>query len=1112
MTAPLPTDEAARQAVRTRLDATLFVEAGAGTGKTTELVRRVVNLVRAGASIARTAAITFTEKAAAELRDRIRIELERAAADGDEACSRAAVEVDDAAIQTLHGFAQRILSSHPVEAGLPPGFEVVGETESSVSFAERWKEALDALLADRTLEPVVAPAFALGLTPAHLRTVAWEFHRNWDRLRAPLGPTTVERQPVDPQPVLAALDRALAVAGSCTDPDDKLLAHLEGQVRPYRDLLARMAATGDEIEVLAVLADGTKLSGGRLGRAPVWCGGVPVAEVRELCDTAEQDRAPLVDGVKREVFPPLLERLRLFTLAGAEQRRLDGRLEFHDLLVLARDLLRTNGGVRLAVRSEFDRLLVDEFQDTDPLQIEVAVALAAADDAGGPLPPWPEVALEAGRLFFVGDPKQSIYRFRRADIVLYQQVQARIAGDGGHAGEVVRLQQNFRSVEPVPAWVNHVFERLMGTGSQEGQPAYVPLDAAWPAPSGPEAGPAVAVLGGPTPAPDVEAVRQAEVADIATVVARAKADGWLVSDRDEGGRRVHRPARYRDVAVLLPSRTALPALERALDDAGIPYRVESRSLVWSTAEVRDLLALLRAVDDPTDEVALVAALRSPALACGDDDLVSFHLAGGRWDHRHPGAESLPPDHPVLAGMAVLNRFWERRWWVPVSTLVDDVARELRLFELAFARRRQREWWHRLRFVVDQARAYVEAGGATLRGFLDWAEQQAEERSTVMESVVPEADDDAVRILTVHAAKGLEFPIAMLAGLHVGSGPGGGAQVLWGDGDVPAVRAGRKDARFETAGIDAALASEEALQALEDIRLLYVAATRARDHLVVSLHHKKGSTCAAAQLWPLVAEAPHLAVHLEGLVPPDATREAPLELAPLRPPADLVARWEEERAALVARHGRRRTLAATEAARVVAGVPVEGEPEKEEPEADAPPWQRGRAGTAFGRAVHAVLQTVDLATGDGLKGAAAAQAAAEGIPDRADDIARAVRNALLSPAAREATTGRSWREVYVAAELDGTVLEGFVDLLYETDDGLVVVDWKTDAVRSTADVDAAVARYRHQAAAYAVALERTLGRPVVRCELVFTAGDGLQRTVGQLDTAKADVAAMVTSLR
>jgi ATP-dependent exoDNAse (exonuclease V) beta subunit len=1102
----LPSDEDARVAVRERLDATLFVEAGAGTGKTTELVRRIVNLVRSGVSVARIAAITFTEKAAAELRDRIRMELERAAADGDEACAAAAADIDDAAIHTLHAFAQRILAADPVAAHLPPGFEVVGETESSVSFGERWAEALDRMLADPTLEPVVAPAFALGLTPAHLRALAWEFHRNWDRLGRPFADDLVRRTPLDAAPVLDALDRAVAATSSCSDADDKLFAHLDGPVRAYRDLLARMTATGDEVEVLAVLAEPRKVTFHQ-GQAANWCGSVTKADALDRCVAAEEARARVLARVKGEVFPPLLERLRRFTLEGAERRRVDGRLEFHDLLVLARNLVRDRGDVRLSVRAEFDHLLVDEFQDTDPLQIELAVALAALDDDGSPLPPWPEVAIEPGRLFFVGDPKQSIYRFRRADILLYQQVQALFAGGDG----LVRLRQNFRSVEPILAWVNHVFDGLMGGGVSEGQPAYVPLDAAWPAPAD-GAGPAVAVLGGPAAAPDIESVREAEAGDVATVLARAKADGWLVSDRDEARRRVHRPAHYRDMAVLLPTRTALPSLEGALEAAGIPYRVESRSLVWSTAEVRDLLALLRAVDDPTDEVALVAALRSPALACGDDDLVAFHLAGGRWDHRHPGADALPADHPVMAGMALLNGLWQQRWWVPVSALVEALVREARLFELAFANRRQREAWHRLRFVVDQARAYTEGGGATLRGFLDWAEQQAEEQSAVVESVVPEPDDDAVRVMTVHAAKGLEFPLVVLAGLHVAGAPGGGAQVLWSDDGVPEVRAGRKDARFETAGFDSAATTEEALQALEDIRLLYVAGTRARDHLVVCLHHKERASCAAALLWPHAVEGPHLAVRLEGLVPPDATVDEPLALAPSPPPADLVATWEQERQRLVARHARFPAVAATDAAELVTGAAADDEPEKEEPEAEAPPWQRGRAGTAFGRAVHAVLQTVDLATGDGVEGTAAAQAAAEGIPDRAHDVARAVRNALASPAAREAVEGRSWREVYVAADLDGTVLEGFVDLLYETADGLVVVDWKTDAVRSPTDIDAAVARYRHQAAAYAVAVERILDRPVTRCELVFTSGtQPQQRTVTQLHETKALVAARVTAM-
>jgi ATP-dependent exoDNAse (exonuclease V) beta subunit len=1104
MTDTQPTDDAARQAIRSRLDATVFVEAGAGTGKTTELVRRVVNLVRAGGSMARIAAITFTEKAAAELRDRIRIELERAAASGDEACAVAVEELDEAPIQTLHAFAQRILATHPLDAGLPPGFEVVSETESSVSFADRWAEQLDHLLADPVLEPVVAPAFALGLTPAHLRTVAWELHRNWDRLDIPLGPDTIERRPVDAGPVLAALDAAVAAMSSCTDPADKLYVHLDQQVRPYRDLLARMMATGDESEVLAVLADTRKLTC-RFGQAPKWGGASAKAEAADRCSAAEEARARLVTGVKREVFPPLLERLRRFTLAGAEQRRVDGRLEFHDLLVLARNLLRNDGTVRLAVRNELDHVLIDEFQDTDPLQIDIAVALAAVGDQGGPLPPWAEVTVEPGRLFFVGDPKQSIYRFRRADIVLYQQVQARFgAGDAA-----LCLRQNFRSVEPVLAWVNHVFAALMGDGATTGQPAYMPLDAAWP-PA--DAGPGVALLGGPTDAPDVESVREAEAADVATVVARAKADGWLVSDRDDDSRRVQRPARYRDMALLLPTRTSLPALERALEGAGVPYRVESRSLVWSTAEVRDLLGLLRAIDDPTDEVALLSALRSPALACGDDDLLAFALAGGRWDHRSPGADSLPADHPVPAGMATLRAFWERRWWASVSAVVEEAVRELRLLELAFANRRQREAWHRLRFVIDQARAYVEGGGATLRGFLDWADQQADEQSAVIESVVPEADDDAVRVMTVHAAKGLEFPIVVLAGLHSGGAPGGGTQVVWGDDGRAQVRAGREGARFETAGFESVAATEDVLQALEDVRLLYVAATRARDHLVVSVHHKD-PRCPAADLWEHSQSAPHLAVHLDGLVPPDVTTAEHLALAPPRPPPDLVAQWEAERAALVDRHARFPSLAATDVATKVAGVAVADEPEKEEPEAEAPPWQRGRAGTAFGRAVHAVLQTVDLATGDGVDGAAAAQAAAEGIPDRAGDVARAVRNALRSPAAQEAAGRRSWREVYVAADLDGTVLEGFVDLLYEAPEGLVVVDWKTDAVRTAADLDAAVARYRAQAAAYAVALERTLQRPVVRCELVFTAGDGpQQRSVTHLDATKALVAEAVAAGR
>ena len=183
-----------------------------------------------------------------------------------------------------------------------------------------------------------------------------------------------------------------------------------------------------------------------------------------------------------------------------------------------------------------------------------------------------------------------------------------------------------------------------------------------------------------------------------------------------GGERASRPARYQDIAILMPTRTTLPPIEQALEQAGIPYRVESRSLVYDTQEVRDLLAVLRSVDDPTDEVALVAALRSPAFGCGDDDLLRFHQAGGHWDYRRDPPAALPPEDPLTRAMTALGGFHHRRSWETISGLVEAVIRERRLFELAFAYRRPRERWQRLRFVLDQARAFAEAGGSTLRQF------------------------------------------------------------------------------------------------------------------------------------------------------------------------------------------------------------------------------------------------------------------------------------------------------------------------------------------------------------------------------------------------------------
>jgi ATP-dependent helicase/nuclease subunit A len=1107
-------DAKARDEIRDLHDATLFVEAGAGTGKTTALVSRVVSLIARGrVAIRDLAAITFTEAAAGELRDRIRYQLELAATgasdppfapDERERCRTALDDLDDAALSTLHGFAHRILAEHPLEAGLPPRFEVVDDVESTVRFEERWGQFLDALVADPELEPVLLTALALGIDLDHLRRVARVLHDHYERLAADL-PAATDAPAVDLEPVLTPMEQAIAKLAECGVRQDLLFKHVEG-LAGWVDVLRD---AHDDLERLDLLGELPRLTAKNKGRMNNWrCA---VEEVRALLEQADAARATLVGAQQQAALGVLIARLRGFVRGYADERRRDGRIEFHDLLVLARDVLQRNPKVRTALADRFRVLLIDEFQDTDPLQIEIAVLLAS-DDPGAGERPWWDVPIAPGRAFFVGDPKQSIYRFRRADLELYHRVEREL-----HHGRR-ELTQNFRSVPSILAWVNHVFPRLFdGAGTTGGvQAPHVPLVAQRE--ELPTSEPTVATFGGPADVPAVAEVRAVEAAAVATLVRRIKGDRWEITDPVTGSIRL---ARYDDIALLLPTRTALPDLEDALERADVPVRIESQSLVFSTAEVRDLVSILTALDDPTDEIALVASLRSPAFGCGDDDLVDYYQRGGRWDYRRDAPDDMRTEHPVVAALAALRRLHDARWWHSVSETVEAVVRERKMLELAVTHRRPRDHWRRIRFFLDQARAYDAASGRGLRGFIDWVQQLADERARAVEIVVPEPDDDALRVLTVHGAKGLEFPIVILAGLNVAP-PNRTTPVLWNPDGSFEVRVGRaaRGTRFETAGWNDRSAREDELDAAERLRLLYVASTRARDHLLVSLHHKEGTDCHAARLCEHGANAPAAVLDLEPAVA--ETQPAPAAASPNgdEAPEPLAARdqWIADRAALLARAGRPATVAATTLAEH--GFPItypritgiddaktrDPALQKDEPVEDRPAWRRGRAGTAAGRAVHAVLQSVDLESGAGLDATARAQALVEGIPQREAEVRALARSVLQSPTVRGAVAGgRYWREVPVAAVVGGVTVEGFVDLLIETLEGLVVVDYKTDQVPTDAELDAAMDRYRIQGAAYALALERALGAPVARCVFVFARRRrAVERDVDDLPAAIDDV--------
>jgi len=751
MTAALA-DQEARDRIVSAHDTNLFVDAGAGSGKTKQLVDRVVSMVACGYlhSVSGLAAITFTENAATELRTRIREALEAASAEsgqtaqGRARCALALEQFDDAAITTLHGFAARLLTDAPLEAGLPPDFRVTDAVRASIDRDAWWRTLLDDWYADETLADVWQTGLTLGLNPAYLKEVLASFDGNWDLLEG--HPITVQPlAALDAEAMLKPLRQLVAYAGG-RGPDKDLLAKRIDEV--LTPLLREASAETDPLQVLAVLRDAPLKNGGNAG---AWTkAGLDKATACAFLSQARTAVDAQLAACRAGVTATLAERLRRAVLEHAAQRRDRGELWFHDLLVYAVRLLRDDDDIRAAVRERWQVICVDEFQDTDPLQVEL-VHLAAGLGKGS----WAEVVVDGGRLFFVGDPQQSIYRFRRADLGLFTQVRDR------YDGARLTMLQNFRSRPGVLQVVNETFRALPRDDAVAG---YQPLLAARPNVAG-DPGPDVLLIGRPS-ADRIGDIRAAEADHVASTLARARGS-WLVSG---GAPETSGPAGFGDMAILVPTRTPVGQLEDALDQYGVPYRIMSRSLVWESDTVRDLITVLQAVDDPADSVALVAALRHPMFGCSDDDLVAWKTAGGTWRYDAPAAEAAG-ESPVADALDALRRYHDLRWWLPVNVLLDRIISERRAVELTAAHRRPRDHWRRLRFLTDQARMFLDSGGGGLTGFVSWAREQIDSAADAIETITPERDDDAVQILTIHSSKGLEFPIVCVADL--GRAHGGG---------------------------------------------------------------------------------------------------------------------------------------------------------------------------------------------------------------------------------------------------------------------------------------------------------------------------------------------------
>ena len=370
--------------------------------------------------------------------------------------------MDAASIQTLHSFAQSLLRELPLEAGLPPGFEMLDPIEADLRFQQAWDQWLDESLESAELGPKLARALHLGLNLDQLRRVASALNGDYDLVadssiaEAPEPTLTIGNRLADAVTEIERLRQFSRIGVG-----DPLFDHAAEVVALAQRLPA--AGGGDRAyERALVRLLGWKRLSTRSGSQKDWdkddVTGVNACKLlKETLQDIEAVRAEEITSLRTAAFSPALEAVRKFVVDQSAQRKEEGHAGFHDLLVWARDMLRDNPDARRRFQRRFHHLLVDEFQDTDPIQAEIAFFLAGDPDdrAGSMSKDWEAIVPTPGKLFMVGDPKQSIYRFRRADIVTMAHVRNHLVH------ESTPLQQNFRSQQSIISWVNHVFSRWM---------------------------------------------------------------------------------------------------------------------------------------------------------------------------------------------------------------------------------------------------------------------------------------------------------------------------------------------------------------------------------------------------------------------------------------------------------------------------------------------------------------------------------------------------------------------------------------------------------------------------------------------------------------------------
>ena len=1065
----------------------VIVTAGAGSGKTRVLVERYVSLLQHH-EIDQLVAVTFTDAAAAEMRGRVR----EAVMDRPE-LARHVQHLDRAIIGTIHSLCLQLLRENPVEASIDPGATVLDE---NVAQAEILAACRDAIESAATGEgPGTKALLGLGIYQAQSALPGMVARRD-EVLRAysTMGGDSPEewgthiKQELDRfvEPLIDGCraklteHRDFLVGAQVPGEEDALTPTVERVLETLDDL-----TTGTTEDLLRRLERLSEIGAVRGGSSKAWS--VPAQQVRDVLSTIRtmhQEVAPFLwDDADAESLPVLDSLRDLFLSASKryeERKRELAALDFLDLELKAIEML-SNESVAAAYRDRLRHILVDEAQDLNPTQYELLDLLAGGKAAGDANARRPE-------RFFVGDVKQSIYRFRRSDVRKLKQLKTEIEAA---KGATVSLNTSFRSHERLVDAINGVMTGVLGDASEDYEASMEPMssDRQAHSNSSPVEILQIASAHKETDGKSAPTQREGRRMEAHVVAQRIKSlidIKYKVWDRDAGEPRA---VEAKDIVILLRSMIHVSEYERALENSNIAYRTASTGDFYNRSEIIDLTNLLEWLAEPANDIALVGLLRSPFFAIDDESLIALKGAGGSWFDalRNPPAGVLPQTRPLCIHAArVLDQLREE----------SRLATPEQLLENALILTNYEASWAPLRG-SDQVLANIRQFVGMARGLADKSVDEVVEYIRLLrddlDTRAPQAAldaVDAVRLMTIHSAKGLEFPVVILAETGATQGASRSPSVLWRADKGISLTLEREVEKIDEARSKPAFYSylaelEKREDQAESKRLLYVAATRAADLVIVTGIEPTGGT--PTWLGDFIEFGNLHNVQVVDPVPVDLAVTTAREPGPDgrqrrsrvpgttfdTPPADSE---QPAHAPLLGRRG---------------AIPIRSS-------TPATAFEDGHGTAFFGRPDPLALTRGTLAhmaieewfksgTRPGLRDLV--RRIGTRLSDEEMAALEADVNAMLDDfdTSDLAATLRSPRtrthfELPFSWEWGGVAVHGSIDLAYETNGAWHVVDFKTDRVENGKEADRASA-YLTQLGVYAGAIETATG-PRPRMGLMF----------------------------